>query len=49
VLGELVGMALAVGAPIAGIAGVAFFWSLLRRRIQAEERALDMRQRNMHP
>jgi methyltransferase len=40
VIGELIGMALMVGAPIAGPLSTLFFALLLRRRIAAEERAL---------
>ena len=44
VLGELVGMALTMGAVLTGPAATAFFGWLLWRRILAEERALGMRE-----
>lgn len=40
VMGELAGMALLVGAPLAGALSLAAFALLLRRRITVEERAL---------
>lgn len=40
VVGELIGMALLVGARVTGPLGVLYFGWLLRRRVQAEERAL---------
>jgi methyltransferase len=43
VIGELVGMALAVGARVAGPVAVAWFAWLLWRRIVAEEHALHVR------
>lgn len=43
VLGELVGMALLVGAHLTGPLGTAFFSWLLWRRISTEERALKRR------
>ena len=43
VLGELVGMALMMAAPVTGIAGTVLFGELLRRRVRAEERALGLR------
>jgi methyltransferase len=43
VIGELVAVAIALGAPLAGIAGTALFALLLRRRIAVEERALGLR------
>lgn len=39
VLGELVGMAMMVQAPVTGTLGTAVFGALLRRRIMAEEAA----------
>jgi methyltransferase len=46
VLGELVGAALLMGARISGVAAVAGFAFLLRRRIAIEERALGIRPRS---
>ena len=43
VTGELVGVAVAIGAPIAGALGTLVFVWLMRRRIQIEERALGIR------
>jgi methyltransferase len=43
VIGELAGVALAAGAPIAGAGSVVIFSLLLRRRIDVEERALGLR------
>lgn len=43
VIGELGGMALAVGARVAGPVAIAWFVWLLRRRIAAEEHALHLR------
>jgi len=43
VTGELVGVAVAIVAPIAGVIGTLFFVWLMRRRIQIEERALGIR------
>jgi methyltransferase len=40
VLGELIGAALMIGAPVTGVAGIATFGWLLVRRIAVEERAL---------
>jgi len=40
VVGELVGVALTVGAPLTGVLGVAGFGWLLRQRIAVEDRAL---------
>jgi methyltransferase len=40
VVGELVGVALTVGAPLTGVLGVLGFGALLRRRIAVEDRAL---------
>jgi methyltransferase len=40
VVGELAGMALIVWAPVAGVAAVIAFGSLMRRRIAIEDRAL---------
>ena len=45
VAGEMVGMALWVGAPIAGPVGTLFFIWLLKRRIVSEERALGLERR----
>jgi methyltransferase len=45
VLGEYAGVALAVWAPIAGLAVMAGFGYLMWRRIQVEERALGVRGR----
>jgi methyltransferase len=42
VLGELVSMALLVGARLTGPVSLLFFGFLLRRRIAAEERALGL-------
>jgi methyltransferase len=42
-IGEYAGVALALSAPIAGIAAAAVFAWLLRRRIRVEERALGLR------
>lgn len=44
VVGELVGMALLVGARITGPSSLLLFGWLLRRRIDAEERALGLRE-----
>jgi methyltransferase len=44
VVGELVGIALLVGARLTGPMSVVLFGWLLRRRIDAEERALGMRE-----
>lgn len=41
--GELVGTALAVGAPVTGIVSLAAVGALLARRIEVEERALGLR------
>jgi len=46
VVGELVGSALLLGAPIAGAAGTLLFAELLRRRITVENRALAERGRS---
>ena len=43
VIGELIGMAVMMAAPISGTLGTLFFSELLRRRIRAEERALGLR------
>jgi methyltransferase len=43
VLGELIGMALMMRAPVTGFLGTLFFVELLRRRVVAEERALGLR------
>ena len=43
VTGELVGVAIAVGAPIAGAIGTLVFVWLMRRRVEIEERALGIR------
>jgi isoprenylcysteine carboxyl methyltransferase (ICMT) family protein YpbQ len=40
VVGEFVGMAVLLGAPVAGALAVIGFGALLRRRIAVEERAL---------
>jgi methyltransferase len=40
VIGELLGFALLVGAPVAGAVSLVGFGALLRRRIAVEERAL---------
>ena len=42
VVGELLGMALLTGARVSGPVAILFFSWLLRRRIQAEERALGI-------
>lgn len=42
VVGELIGMALLVRAPLTGVLSVAIFGFLLRHRIAAEERALGL-------
>ena len=42
VLGELVGMAIALPAPMSGLASVLGFGWLIRRRIGVEERALHL-------
>ena len=42
VIGELVGMALMMGAVITGPAGLVFFGALLLIRVRAEERALHL-------
>lgn len=39
--GELVGVALMAGAPIAGLLGTAFFAGLMAARVRLETRALD--------
>lgn len=44
VIGELVGMALLVGAPVAGTVATCGFAWLLRRRIAVEDEALGRRQ-----
>jgi methyltransferase len=41
--GEIVGAALLLGAPVAGVLGAVAFGTLLRRRIAIEERALGLR------
>ncbi len=43
VTGELVGVAIAVGAPITGTIGTLVFVWLMRRRVEIEERALGLR------
>jgi methyltransferase len=43
VIGELIGMAMTVGAIVSGPVAIACFGWLLQRRIAAEERALGMR------
>ena len=43
VVGELIGFALLVTAPVTGIGSVLIFGGLLRRRIRSEEQALDLR------
>jgi methyltransferase len=43
VLGELAGVAMTVGAPVAGVIGVLGFGWLLRRRIAVEDGALGRR------
>lgn len=43
VTGELIGVAVAVVAPVAGAIGTLIFVWLMRRRIQIEERALGIR------
>jgi methyltransferase len=43
VVGEMIGMAMLVGAVVTGPVGTACFGLLLRRRIVAEERALGLR------
>lgn len=43
VVGELVGFALLVHAPVSGVLGTLGFGELLRRRIRAEEEALEIR------
>ena len=43
VTGELIGVAVAVVAPVAGAIGTVIFVWLMRRRIQIEERALGIR------
>jgi methyltransferase len=40
VVGELAGVALITGAPVSGLAGIAAFAWLLRRRISVESKAL---------
>jgi isoprenylcysteine carboxyl methyltransferase (ICMT) family protein YpbQ len=42
VIAELIGFALLVGARVTGPLAVLVFGELLRRRIQAEERALGL-------
>lgn len=44
VIGELVGAAAMFGAPVAGILATLGFGTLIRRRINVEERALGLRQ-----
>jgi methyltransferase len=41
VVGELLGVALAAGAPVSGVAAMTGFGLLLLKRIRVEERALD--------
>ena len=41
VIGELAGMALIAGAPVAGVSSVAVFLVLIAARIRVEERALN--------
>jgi methyltransferase len=43
VVGELLGMAVWLAAPFAGVAAIAGFTTLMRRRIAIEERALGLR------
>lgn len=43
VIGELLGMALVVGAPVTGGLSLVWFAYLLRRRIESEEHALRLR------
>jgi methyltransferase len=43
VLGELIGMALMMRAPVTGVVGTLVFGELLRRRIASEETALGLR------
>jgi methyltransferase len=43
VIGEIVAIAVALAAPIAGAIAVLGFGWLLRKRIQVEERALGLR------
>jgi isoprenylcysteine carboxyl methyltransferase (ICMT) family protein YpbQ len=40
VLGEILGVALTVWAPVSGLLGLAGFGALMRRRIAIEDRAL---------
>jgi methyltransferase len=41
VIGELVGMAMLAGAPVAGVAGTTVFALLIARRVRVERAALD--------
>jgi len=43
VVGEILGFALLVSAPLTGVIGLLGFGALLRRRIQVEEQALGLR------
>ena len=43
VMGEIVAVAIALAAPVAGVIGAVGFGWLLRRRIAVEERALGLR------
>jgi len=43
IIGELLGMALLVGAPMTGLASLVGFGLLLRKRIEVEEQALGLR------
>lgn len=43
VVGELIGFALLVAAPLTGTGSLLIFGELLRRRIRSEEEALDLR------
>jgi methyltransferase len=43
VIGEILGVALMMTAPITGLAALATFAALLRKRVQVEERALAFR------
>ncbi len=45
VMGEIVGVAVMVGAPVTGLAGLGLLGTLLRRRIVVEDRALGLASR----
>jgi len=45
VIGELLGVAMLAGAPLAGFAGTAFFAFLMARRVRVETAALDAAER----